>query len=312
MVHGRTPSPSPPLAGRRTGADRNRLLRPLRQRRRRRGIGRRRGIVAVRDRIGRPVRRLHAVQPATSVTSTDVHLTAVDDTWTLHPGRVEAGEPCMRLDGSGSTVAAPDTAIGPPFFECVGLPDASSTCSLLEGSTILCPASHTDRAAYTYEAPSAVAAGLEVPRDPNAPGVRPFAIVLEDGTTCMRGLTYQQGGLGWAETGYTCTPEDPVAEDMRLFLKTTPYDRLAQHPRWTLRQEGRSTGPRSSPTPTSRWRRSSRSGRSSIWACRAPRCPTRACRAASRPARTDGVSVPVTPAPTAPPSATAAASRRSR
>ena len=111
----------------------------------------------------------------------------------------------MRLDGSGSTVAAPDTAIGPPFFECVGLPDASSTRSLLEGSTIVCPASHTARAAYTYEAPAAVAAGLEVPRDPNAPGVRPFAIVLEDGTACMRGLTYQQGELGWAETGYTYT-----------------------------------------------------------------------------------------------------------
>ena len=176
--------------------------------------------------------------PATSVTSTDVHLTAVDDTWTLHPGRVEAGEPCMRLDGSGSTVAAPNTAIGPPFFECVGLPDASSTRSLLEGSTIVCPASHTARAAYTYEAPAAVAAGLEVPRDPNAPGVRPFAIVLEDGTACMRGLTHQQGGLGWAETGYTCAPEDPAVEDMRLFLKTTPYDRLAQHPRWTLRRDG--------------------------------------------------------------------------
>ena len=172
------------------------------------------------------------------MTSTDVHLTAVDDTWTLHPGRVEAGEPCMRLDGSGSTVAAPDTALGPRFFECGGLKDASSTWMLLEGSTIACPASHTAKSAYTYEAPAAVAAGLEVPRDPNRPGVRPLAIVLEDGTLCMRGLTYQQGGLGWAETGYTCTPEDPAVEDMRLFLKTTPYGRLAQHPRWTLRQEG--------------------------------------------------------------------------
>lgn len=176
--------------------------------------------------------------PATSVTSTDVHLTAVDDTWSLHPATVAAGEPCMRLDGSGNTVAAQDTALGPPFFECGGLKNASSTCMLLEGSTIACPASHTAKSAYTYEAPAAVAAGLEVPRDPNRPGVRPFAIVLEDGTLCMRGLTYQQGGLGWAETGYPCTPEDPAVEDMRLFLKTTPYDRLAQHPRWTLRQEG--------------------------------------------------------------------------
>ncbi|GEM_PF-5854163 len=144
----------------------------------------------------------------------------------------------MRLDGSGSTVGAPDTAIGPPFFECVGLPDASSTCSLLEGSTIECPASHTARAAYTYDPPAAVAAGLEVPRDPNAPGVRPFAIVLEDGTLCMRGLTYQQGPLEWAETGYTCAPEDSEAEDKGLFLKTTPYNDLAQHTRWTLRRDG--------------------------------------------------------------------------
>lgn len=109
---------------------------------------------------------------------------------------------------------------------------------LLGGSTIACLASHTVKSAHTYEAPAAVAAGLEVPRDPNRPGVRPFPIVLEDGTLCMRGLTYQQGPLGWAETGYTCAPEDPAVEDMRLFLKTTPYDRLAQHPRWTLRQEG--------------------------------------------------------------------------